>query len=112
MKFKLVVAMTALVTGSAQAAIDFKPGWDSDENSNVKKFTKEEAKQHLSSQSDDLKKIINGPAACVLEVTKGCHDTRPGKAHFTVNGLKSKTSCKVKSIYVGSKSDHEPSCQQ
>lgn len=111
MKFKLVVAMAALVAGSAQAAIEFKAGWDSAENSDVKTYTKEELKQHLRNQSDDLKKIIDGPAVCVLEVTKGCHDKRPGKSHFTINGGKSKTSCKVKSMYVGTKSDHEPSCQ-
>ncbi len=111
MKIKLLIAMTALVAGSAQAAIEFKDGWDLPENSDVKTFTKEQATEFLTNQSEDLKKIIGGPAACVLEVTKGCHDTRPGKAHFTINGVKSKSSCNVKSIYVGSKSDHEPSCQ-
>jgi hypothetical protein len=71
-------------------------------------YTKSEAKEFLRNQSDDLKKIIDGPAVCVLEVTKGCHQlTAP---HFTINGAKSKNSCKVKSLYVGSKSDHEPAC--
>lgn len=110
MRLKLLVAMTAAVAGSAQAAIVFKQGWDSPENSDVRPYTKEQATTFLRSQSDDLKKIIDGPAPCVLEVTKGCHDRRPGKAHFTINGAKSKTSCKVDSIYVGSKSDHEPAC--
>jgi hypothetical protein len=110
MRLKLLVATTALVAGPALGAIVFKEGWDSAENSDVRAYTKEQATAHLRSQSEDLKKIIDGPAPCVLEVTKGCHDRRPGKAHFTINGAKSKPACKVKTIYVGSKSDHEPAC--
>ena len=108
MKVMLAVAMMLLGAQSAQADIVFKAGWDSSENSDAKKYTEKEAKEFLRNQSEDLKKIIDGPAVCVLEVTKGCH--QPGKAHFTVNGLKCKDKCKVKSLYVGSKSDHEPAC--
>jgi hypothetical protein len=108
MKLKLLIAMTALAAGSAQAAIQFKPGWDSPENSDVQTYTQQEATEFLRNKSDDLRKIIDGPSTCVLEVTKGCH--QPGNAHFTVNGTKSKDQCKVKSIYVGSKSDHVISC--
>ena len=107
MKLALTLALL-LAAGSAQAAIQFKAGWDSPENSDAKKYTQSQATDFLRNQSDDLKKIIDGPAACVLEVTKGCH--QPTKPHFTINGTKTKDSCKVKSIYVGSKSDHEPAC--
>jgi hypothetical protein len=108
MKLKMLIAMTALVAGSAQAEIKFKPGWDLPENSNVQVYTEQQATDFLKDKSDDLKKIIEGPATCVLEVTKGCH--QPNDPHFTVNGTKSKDNCKVKSLYVGSKSDHVISC--
>jgi len=110
MKKQFAIIVLGCFVGEAQAVIEFKPGWDSAENSDVRVYSKEEATEFLSNKSEDLAKIIKGPAACVLEVTKGCHDQRPGLAHFTVNGLKSKDTCKVKSIYVGSKSDHEESC--
>jgi hypothetical protein len=107
-KFKLLIALTVLLGGAAQAEIRFKPGWNDPENSDVQPYTEPAAKQLLRNKSDDLKKIIDGPATCVLEVTKGCHQAND--PHFTVNGLKSKSGCKVKSLYVGSKSDHVISC--
>lgn len=105
-KLKLLIAMTVFVAGHAHAAIQFKKGWNDPDNSNVHTYTKAEAEEYLVNYSDELKKIINGPAACVLEVTKGCH--QPSDPHFTVNGAKSTSKCKVDSIYVGTKSDHIP----
>ena len=104
MKLQLWIAMTAFVAGSAQAAIQFTDGWDAPENSDVHAYTKQDATEFLRSQNDDLRKIIDGPATCVLEVTKGCH--QHNDPHFTVNGAKSKDKCKVKSNFVGSKSAH------
>jgi hypothetical protein len=108
MKLKLLIAMTVLVAGTAQATIQFKGGWDSAENSDAGVYTQSAATEFLKNKSDDLRKIIEGPAACVLEVTLGCH--QPNDPHFTVNGLKSTDKCKVKSLYVGSKSDHAVGC--
>ncbi|MBP0020383.1 MAG: hypothetical protein J7647_22870 [Cyanobacteria bacterium SBLK] len=101
-----LIAMTALFAGSAEAVIQFKTGWDAPENSDVRDYTKEGATQFLRGKSEDLRKIIDGPQACILEVTKGCHQV--SQPHFTVNGAKSTSKCKVDSTYVGSKSDHVP----
>jgi len=92
-----------LVSGAGHASIAFKAGWDSPENSDVKKYTKSGATEYLGNYSDALKIMID-KGACKLTVTKGCH--QPDDPHFTVNGIGSKDSCK--SIYAGSKSDHIP----
>ena len=101
----LIACFTLLIFAMpAQAVIQFKDGWDSVENSNVKKYSKAEATKYLRDKSDGLRKIIDGPQACVLQVTKGCH--QPADPHFTSNGVLSTPKCKVASIYVGSKSIH------
>ncbi|HYS63271.1 MAG TPA: hypothetical protein VEN30_05525 [Paraburkholderia sp.] len=104
--FRFIFLLSVLLVASTpgQAAIRFKDGWDSQANSNVAQYTQTAATEYLRNESTELKKIIDGPQACVLEVTKGCH--QPANAHFTVNGAKSSSKCKVGSIYVGSKSDH------
>jgi molybdopterin-guanine dinucleotide biosynthesis protein A len=96
--------LLSILNMPAHAVIKFKDGWDAPANSNVHQYNEEEATTYLRNKSDALKAIIDGPQACVLEVTKGCH--QPGDAHFTVNGAQSKPTCKVNSVYVGSKSDH------
>ena len=60
MKLILLVALLVSIAGSAQAAIEFKDGWDSAENSDAKTYTKEAAKDFLRNQSEALKKIIEG----------------------------------------------------
>ncbi|MGE8508710.1 MAG: hypothetical protein ACN6QU_15400 [Paraburkholderia terricola] len=104
LRFIFLCAALLFAGTPGYAAIQFKDGWDSQENSNVAQYTKSEATEYLRNKSTALQKIIDGPQACVLEVTKGCH--QPGDAHFTVNGAKSTSRCKVDSIYVGSRSDH------
>ncbi|TJZ73282.1 hypothetical protein [Chitiniphilus eburneus] len=99
-----LIAIFACSAGLAHATIVFKEGWNSAENSDVQQYSKEEATTYLRGHSESLKAIIDGPAACVLEVTKGCHQAND--SHFTVNGAKSTNKCKVDSVYVGSKSDH------
>ncbi|KFI21243.1 hypothetical protein [Nitrosococcus oceani] len=94
----------ALVPWSAYAGIIFKDGWDLPENSNVRSYTQEGATDFLEKESEGLKKMIDKPA-CMLEVTKGCH--QPDTPHFTANGTKSKSNCKV-DPYAGSKSIHIP----
>lgn len=111
MRLSVLASVILLTASSAHAAISFKKGWNDLENSDVRTYTQDEVTEILRAQSEDLRLIIDGPSACMLEVTKGCHDKRAGKSHFTINGAKSTDKCKVKSIYVGSKSDHEPSCQ-
>lgn len=89
--------------GIAPQQIFFKDGWDDEDNSNVKKYTKETATQFLRSYSDEMKLAIDSPK-CTINVTKGCH--QPGDAHFTLNGVGSKPACA--SIYGGSRSIHVP----
>lgn len=110
-----LVVGSALVAGSAQAVIEYKRGWNDAINNNHfnpvtgMPYTQAEATEFLRNGSEGLKLIIDGPKACVLQVVKGCHQTPPNN-HFTVNGSRSKDTCKVKSLYVGSRSDHTPSC--
>jgi len=103
---RILVACFMLLVAAmpAQAVITFQDGWNSDENSNAKEYSKAEATEYLLNKSDDLRAIIDGPKACVLQVTKGCH--QPADPHFTSNGVLSTPKCKVASIYVGSKSIH------
>jgi hypothetical protein len=98
------VIATTLFAGSVQAQIQFKKGWNSPENSDVKKYTEEQAKTFLSNYSDELEKMID-KSVCFLQVTKGYH--QKNDPHFTLNGIGSKKSCD--SVYAGSRSFHIPS---
>jgi hypothetical protein len=100
----LVIGLfTTLVSAAASAGITFKTGWNSAENSDVRAYNTNTAKNFLENSSDDLKTAIN-KSSCKIEVTKGCH--QPNDPHFTLNGQNSGSSCK--SIYAGSKSIHIP----
>lgn len=104
LRFIIASFVLLVVATPSQAVIQFKDGWNIAGNSNVKKYSEEEATAYLRNASDNLKKIIDGPQACVLQVTKGCH--QPGDPHFTGNGALSTSKCKVDSVYVGSRSIH------
>ncbi len=103
----LVTSAGSLVSSSgiAHAQIIFKPGWNDPLNSNVQAYTVPQATTFLRNYSDELKKGIDSPS-CTINVTKGCH--QPNDAHFTLNGIGSKASCK--SSYAGSNSVHVGPC--
>jgi hypothetical protein len=91
---------------SAHAVIVFREGWNKPENSDVKSYTEEGATEFLRKDTT-LREMIDGPKACVIEVVKGCHQ-QGEKAHFTINGTKSKNCNKINNNYMGSKNVHIP----
>lgn len=100
----IIVGITSiLLSGLSDADIIFKKGWDSADNSDVQDHVKNTATAALA-EHDSLEEMINASSKCRLEVTKGCHQAND--PHFTVNGLKSKNTCKL--IMAGSKSIHVP----
>ncbi len=105
MKNLLLPATLLLAATSSYATIQFAPGWDDPNNSNVHAYTPNEATTFLSDYSDDLKAMIQSPK-CVLQVIKSCH--QPNDAHFTVTDATPK-GCPLKNnIYSGSRSVHVP----
>ncbi|WP_156437220.1 hypothetical protein [Burkholderia sp. RF2-non_BP3] len=105
LRILLIFSFFLAFAASAHAKIQFANEWSEPENSDVRKYDKSGATNFLRGESDDLKRIIDSPDACVLQVTKGCH--QKSDPHFTVNGMSS-SKCKVDNLYAHTKSVHVP----
>jgi hypothetical protein len=93
----------AATAGIVPLTIVFKPGWDDPENSDVRAYTIATATQFLRDYTSGMKSAIDKPS-CLINVSKGCHQTND--PHFTLDGVGSKSTCR--SNYAGSKSIHIP----
>jgi hypothetical protein len=93
-----------IYAGIGLAQINFKAGWDDDDNNDVGNYSKAKITEILEAYSDDMAAMVNGASKCKLTVTKGCH--QKNDPHITANGVGSTNKCD--NVYAGSRSIHIP----